>query len=726
MTFSRKAGLLALSFLFWAGCSASPDGGPAGPESNASFTFAPVFPAVGQDVQFTDASTGHPNSWLWDFGDGATSTSQNPVHSFASEGAKTVTLTAGNSRWTGRQTRTAFVMTVMASFKYKPALPAPGRAVEFTDASRGAPISWQWDFGDGTTSTEQNPSHVFSAERPYVVSLVAQNAMGSDIASRTIDVTTEDILPTDRLTDWSYAGVPGGIPNRTSIFRTLQPGASAAEINGAIAAASGSGMVVYLAAGTYDLSAPIDMAFSTDLTVRGAGAGKTIINSTFDGDYAIASASTDYIGPAVSGGVDIVSGYAKGSTSIRLGSAPPAAFRVGNLIQIVQDDDYELVFHRTDNWAGARNLRHNSRITAVAGNLVSFATPIPHSFRAVCRPQANARPANARLVGLEDLSIQANGKLAVAFGGADRCWIKGVETSGTENSAIEFRGSSQCEVRRCYVHDADGFPEQLDGYGVFLFYGTSYCRVEDNIGNRMANLLMMNGASGNAILYNYFHSGGRAGLEWLSSSINSNHGPHGIMNLFEGNIIARFKNDAYHGSASHGLLFRNQIHGLDPDGDTQERRLIDLCRGSYYHSVIGNIVGDASWTPDYYELYGSPGHSENGCIYVLGYPNLGNTSLSPETDWDNYLGSYPDTTVAETLLRHGNYDSYHRHTLWDNDIVAHDIPDSLVYASKPAFFGSLPWPPIGPDVDGLVTPIPAKARWDAYAVSGNLDDLFRD
>jgi hypothetical protein len=96
--------------------------------------------------------------------------------------------------------------------------------------------------------------------------------------------------------------------------------------------------------------------------------------------------------------------------------------------------------------------------------------------------------------------------------------------------------------------------------------------------------------------------------------------------------------------------------------------------------------------------------------------------------WDNWTKStgVPDPDVAGTLLRHGNYDHYHQGVVWDLDIVSHVIPASLYYSSKPSFFGSLLWPPIGPDVVGLVTSIPARARWDAYNVSGDLSDLFRD
>src|SRR5438093_8014072 len=64
------------------------------------------------------------------------------------------------------------------------------------------------------------------------------------------------ILDPSRAVDWSQAGIPGGIPNQTTVCATLNPGATAAQINSALAACP-SGQVVFLNAGTYNLSGPI-------------------------------------------------------------------------------------------------------------------------------------------------------------------------------------------------------------------------------------------------------------------------------------------------------------------------------------------------------------------------------------------------------------------------------------------------------------------------------------
>ena len=75
-----------------------------------------------------------------------------------------------------------------ASFTFGPDRPAPGAPVAFTDTSTGAPTSWTWSFGDGASSTLQNPTHAYAAAGTYTVSLTASNAAGSSDCSRSLTV----------------------------------------------------------------------------------------------------------------------------------------------------------------------------------------------------------------------------------------------------------------------------------------------------------------------------------------------------------------------------------------------------------------------------------------------------------------------------------------------------------------------------------------------------------
>jgi PKD repeat protein len=85
----------------------------------ADFTGIPTSGSAPLSVVFSDASTNTPTSWAWDFGDGATSTSQNPTHSYATSGVYTVQLTASNTAGSNTKTRTAYI-TVSEPIVYAP------------------------------------------------------------------------------------------------------------------------------------------------------------------------------------------------------------------------------------------------------------------------------------------------------------------------------------------------------------------------------------------------------------------------------------------------------------------------------------------------------------------------------------------------------------------------------------------------------------------------------
>lgn len=140
------------------------------------------------DVQFTDKSTGAPTAWKWDFGDGASSTEQNPKHTYTTLGTYTVTLTASNENGSDTTSRTNLIVTTLAPVAEFKADRQVGKApfiVTFTDLSKGNPTSWVWDFGDGTSSYEQNPRHIYMREGSYDVRLTVTNQYGSDSIFKT-------------------------------------------------------------------------------------------------------------------------------------------------------------------------------------------------------------------------------------------------------------------------------------------------------------------------------------------------------------------------------------------------------------------------------------------------------------------------------------------------------------------------------------------------------------
>jgi len=131
-------------------------------------------------VQFTDCTSGAPTSWSWDFGDGATSIGQHPSHTYAKLGAYRVRLTAANPAGKDARTRSLFIEAVplVARFAPDPTWGAAPLTVQFADQSTASPTAWSWSFGDGATSTAQNPAHTYRSPGHYPVTLTARNAAG--------------------------------------------------------------------------------------------------------------------------------------------------------------------------------------------------------------------------------------------------------------------------------------------------------------------------------------------------------------------------------------------------------------------------------------------------------------------------------------------------------------------------------------------------------------------
>jgi PKD repeat protein len=141
-------------------------------------------------VQFTDTSTNSPTSWKWSFGDGMSSTSKSPLHTYSKAGKYTVTLTVKNTVGSNVVTKSGYV-NVGASLKAPissfSAFPTSGNAplkVTFTDISTSSPTSWKWSFGDGKSSTSKSPVHTYNSVGKYTVTLTVKNAAGSNTTAR--------------------------------------------------------------------------------------------------------------------------------------------------------------------------------------------------------------------------------------------------------------------------------------------------------------------------------------------------------------------------------------------------------------------------------------------------------------------------------------------------------------------------------------------------------------
>ena len=180
---------------------------------NADFAGAPTQVNTNENVQFTDKSSNSPTAWSWDFGDTATSTDQNPSHAYQLKGIYTVSLTARNDNGKDTETKTSYInvgLSPKAEFipiivpyeQYKVPM-----IVNFVDQSTNIPTSWSWDFGDGSISSERNPTHIYQKEGTYTVTLTVKNYFGADTMVRKDLITVGGGVAVDFVADRTTVGV---------------------------------------------------------------------------------------------------------------------------------------------------------------------------------------------------------------------------------------------------------------------------------------------------------------------------------------------------------------------------------------------------------------------------------------------------------------------------------------------------------------------------------------
>lgn len=153
---------------------------------------------------FTSINTGGPiNSYLWDFGDGTTSSEANPTHTYKKPGKYTVKLTATGPDYSDIEIMNNYItvkadMTPILSLLLEDE-PAPEVSISATPLQGEYPLNvaftannsggyvknWHWNFGDGTSSTEQNPTHTYTQAGNYTVVLTAYGESEIDVATET-------------------------------------------------------------------------------------------------------------------------------------------------------------------------------------------------------------------------------------------------------------------------------------------------------------------------------------------------------------------------------------------------------------------------------------------------------------------------------------------------------------------------------------------------------------
>ena len=216
-------------------------------------------------VDFMDASSDNVESWMWEFEGGSptTSTDENPTISYSQEGSYSVTLTVSHPESSETITFQNFISVSdvpSAGFTFFDDL----FDVSFTNTSVGGD-SFAWDFGDGNTSVEENPSYTYSDEGNYTVTLVVQNGCGSTEVSQTVTINN---LPT---AGFSATNSTGCSPLSVQYMNTSSSNAESFNWTFPGGSPASSTMenptVTYNTPGTYNATLEVSAAGGTDVLV---------------------------------------------------------------------------------------------------------------------------------------------------------------------------------------------------------------------------------------------------------------------------------------------------------------------------------------------------------------------------------------------------------------------------------------------------------------------------
>jgi hypothetical protein len=578
------------------------------------------------------------------------------------------------------------------------------------------------------------------------------------------------IIDPARATDWSQAGVVGGPPNRTTICSTLNPGATASQINSAIASCP-SGQVVQLAAGTFNLSGAINIRRS-DVTLRGQGMstilnfssasganfywGSTLIavqHSTFD-------VSGDSSAPGIGGvtastirdwtGTNGVSGvYTKGATVLNLASAP-TGLAVGGTLTLWQSDppdntvpnngyfvsDKTGVDGNNIAWQGSGQTNNSGqqqrvRVVAINGTQVTISPGLyrPTGTWATARsPKAGWQSGVISGVGLENFRITRSNttQFMIGFNVAADSWASGLGLAGGVgggDNGINLTDSRNVTIRNNWFDPfRGGGVYTTTSYGVSMLQ-CSGCLVENNIFNGVESPIMLNsGTTGSVVAYNYEnHTTGEGGLQA--------HEEGTAMNLLEGNRSTKFWADVFHGNTALNTFFRNHFYGGQG---------LDIWAYHRWYNVVGNVINASVYKSIYSDA--TKYDRWSGVAFRLGYSSQYNSATSEPGE-----NVYPDPMVATSTLLWGNYVTAGASTRWlstevpssdpvfPNPVPANqNLPASFYLPARPSWWpAAKAWPSIGPDVTGgnvsgyggHAYTIPAQ---DCYTASGSLANFNLD
>lgn len=547
-----------------------------------------------------------------------------------------------------------------------------------------------------------------------------------------------------RAVDWSSAGAQS-VPNRGTTCATLNPTATATDINAALAACP-PGQVVALNAGTFQITGGLIFSNKSGVTLRGSGPLQTTLVFSSGGpcnglgaDVCVINADSNFSGDPHNLAT-WTRGYDKGAKTITLGALTLGdikTLQVGSLMILDQADDasdpgkdiYECqttnvcALQAGDSGRPGRGQTQAVTVTSISGSGpwtigISPGLYAPN-WSAAKTPGAwwsGALPVTG--AGIENLTLDHR-KTATLGGGVlfvntTNSWVKNIRSLNTSvHKHVWLFQSVHNTVRDSYFYGSNGGSES---YGVDDSGSGSDNLIENNIFQHVSTGMIGEGAQGSVFAYNFAIDNYYVSDPAWQQQDSYHHSNGDDFLLWEGNVGIGFAADDIHGTSFMLTAFRNRWSGRDPSGGgtkTESTQAVSLMAFNRYFNLVGNVLGTAGYHKSYEWAATSatdPGDSATGdlSVIVLGYSaaeGTRDTTASPPLN--------NDPLVKTTLLRWGNWDTVSQMArfaeseipstlpLYANTVPASQtLPASFYVSTKPAFWGTGPWPGIGPDIAG--------------------------
>jgi hypothetical protein len=292
------------------------------------------------------------------------------------------------------------------------------------------------------------------------------------------------------------------------------------------------------------------------------------------------------------------------------------------------------------------------------------------------------------------------------FDNAYGCWARNVRVRNFDGTGIRFNGSFQCEASQCDIRSPFSNISGK-GYGIFTFGSGGNHYIWDNIciGCRHS-LITEGGGAGNVYAYNYTQDDFGGEDPPFLHGAHDTHAAISLCTYWEGNCGSKLAFDRTFGSsAKNHTVYRGWYSGAGVDRSfTRGRTAVDIQEHNYGACIVGCILGKAGQAGT---VFADNSYNPNSYYdFKLGFQNPGgltitDAAVAPSTMvhlcWSHAAG-------ALVALNNGGQDN--------------TLPNSFIHAAKPSYFGSLAFPPIGPDGAAVAGCIPAWARYLGNDYSG--------